>query len=150
MRDRRVNRLPEELAEPADALAFDYMIGVKHPLDVRNGGHMSADDDRRFRRVLTHEAAHLAHLADVRDDAGNPDDVVMISLQLFDEPFARGEVEQRRWDGYVLLDQHDAPGAVVHAQRKRPLRPRHLVVIELERVDRSAAELIVARERAEH
>jgi hypothetical protein len=34
----------------------------------------------------------------------------------------------------------------VHAQ----LRSRHLVVIELERVDRSAAELIVARERAEH
>ena len=150
MRDRRVGRIAEELAKPADALALDDMIGVKHPLDPGNGRHVAADDDGGYRRVLPREAAHLAHLADVHDDAGNTDDVVLMGLQLFDEPFARGKVEQRGWDGDVLLDQHDAPRAVVHAQRERSLRARDLVVIELERVDRAAAELIVARERAKN
>ena len=37
----------------------------------------------------------------------------------------------------------------MHPQRERPLRARHLVVIQLERVDRPAAELVVSREGTE-
>jgi hypothetical protein len=35
---------------------------------------------------------------------------------------------------------------MVHAEREGPLFPRHLVLVELERIDRAAAELVVYRE----
>jgi hypothetical protein len=37
-----------------------------------------------------------------------------------------------------------------HAQRKSSLRPRHLIVIKLHRIDGPAAELVVLRIRAKH
>lgn len=58
MRDRRIDRLAEELAEPLNALAFDDVIRVEHALDTRNRGDVPADDNRRCRRVLPDEAAH--------------------------------------------------------------------------------------------
>jgi hypothetical protein len=46
-------------------------------------------------------------------------------------------------------DQEDPPGAVEHPERERPLLARHLVVIQLHRVDRPAPELVVLGEGAE-
>ena len=63
---------------------------------------------------------------------------------------AGGEIQHRARRGDVLLDHHDAPGAVETAQRECTLAARHLVVIELHRVDRAAAESIVLRVRSEH
>jgi hypothetical protein len=77
------------------------------------------------------------------------DNVVLTGFQLLDEPLAGGEIEDgaRRRD--VVLDEDDAPGAVEHAERKRPLLARHLVVVQLHRVDRSTPELVILRVRAE-
>ena len=53
----------------------------------------------------------------------------------------------------LILQPHSlspvAPRAVRHPQRERSLRARHLVVVQLHRVDRAAAELVVPRERTE-
>ena len=150
MLDRPIDGLAEELAEPADALALDDVIGIEDPLYAGDGGNVTADDDDRLRGVLPHQSAHLAHLADIDDDPGNPDEIVAVGLQLPDEAPAGGKVEQRRGYGEVLLDQHETPGAVMHAQRERSLRTRDLVVIKLERVDGAASELIVTCEGAKH
>ena len=50
------------------------------------------------------------------------DDVVLVRRSSRDEALARREVEQRAGRRDVLLDQHEAPGAVEHAQRERTLR----------------------------
>ena len=70
--------LAEELAHPRHAFAPDDMIGVDHPFDSRDRGDVAADHDRRPRRMETHQAAHLPHLADVDDDRGDADDVVVV------------------------------------------------------------------------
>ena len=49
----------------------------------------------------------------------------------------------------VRLDQHQAPTAMEHPQRERPLRPRDLVVVQLHRVHRPAAVLVVLAVGAE-
>ena len=145
MVDRCVDRLAEKLAEPPDPFAFDDVVRLEHPLEAGDRRHMAADDDRRFRGVLPDQTAHLAHLADVDDDARDADHVVMVGREFLDEALARRKVEQGGRRGNVLLDQHDAPRAMMHPERERPLRSRHLVVIELKRIDRSAAKFVILR-----
>ena len=128
---------PRILAQPRHALALHDVIGVDHRLDARNRRDVPADDDRRPRRVLPDEPAHLPDLADVDDDADEADDVVVVRRQLLDEALARRKVEQRARRRDVALNQHEAPGPVEHAQRERPLLARHLVVVQLDRIDAS-------------
>ena len=64
--------------------------------------------------------------------------------------FEGGEVEQRAGRGDVLLDHHQSPGAMEHAQREAALLARDLVVIQLHGIDGAAAEFVVLRVRAEH
>jgi hypothetical protein len=99
--------------------------------------------------MLSHESAHLTHLPDVHDDPGNADDVVVMTGDLTNETLARGEVEHRAWRADVVLDQHQSPTAMKHAERERTLLACDLVVIELGRVDRTRSELVVSRERLE-
>ena len=88
------------------------------------------------------------HLADVHDDGGDADDVVLVARSVRFANASRvgksSTVDGRR---DVLLDHHDAPRAMEHAQRKAPLGAGHLVVVQLHRVDRAAAELVVLRIR---
>ena len=143
VRDGRIDRLAEERPEPPNALPGHDVIGVDHGVELRERRDVPADDDRRSRRVLAHEPAHLLHLADVHDDARNAHDVVGVGLELAYETLARGKIEHRG------RCRDDAPRAMRHAERKRILGARHLIVVQLHRVDGAAAELVVLREGTE-
>ena len=91
MADRRAFVLAQKAAHPRNAVAAHDVVGVDHLLDFRNGRHVPADHDRRFRRQFSHHAAHLAHLADVHDDRGDADDVVVVGAQFLGKRFARGK-----------------------------------------------------------
>ncbi len=143
MTDGRFYIFAEVAAHPGDAVALDDMIGVQKVLDAGDGRDVPADDDGRMRRELPHHAAHLARFAHVHDDRGDADHVVVVPGELARERLAGGEIQNRAGRRDVLLDHHDAPGAVEAAQRKRALRPGHLVVVKLHRVDGAAAEIIV-------
>jgi hypothetical protein len=84
------------------------------------------------------------------DDAGQADNVVLVRRQFADEALTRGKVEDGARSRDVLLEKHQAPAAVEHAQGERPLLARDLVVIELHRIDAAAAVLIVLREGFEY
>ena len=60
------------------------------------------------------------------------------------------EVEQRAGRGDVLLDHHQPPRAMEHAQREAALLAGDLVVIKLHRIDGAAAEFVVLRVRTEN
>ncbi len=139
----------EVAAHPGNAFAADNVVGIDHLFDAGDGGDVTADDDRGVGREFADHAAHLTHLADVDDDAGDANDVVMIGFQFAREVVARGEVENGARRGDVRLDQHDAPGAMKHAQREAALGARDLIVIKLHRIDGAAAEFVVLRVRAE-
>lgn len=104
---------------------------------------MTADEDLRVGKVAANQLAHVGHLGHVGNDRGDPDDVVAPRSDLLDESITRGEIQQGRRRADVFLDQLDAPGSVEHAQREAALNSRHLVVVQLHRVDRPAAELVV-------
>ena len=78
-----------------------------------------------------------------------PIDVVVIRFDFSREIVSGGEVKDCAGRRNVLLDHHDAPGAMEHSQGKAALSSRDLVVIKLHRVDGAAAELVVLRVRAE-
>ena len=99
--------------------------------------------------VLPDQLAHPPDLQHVRRDAADAHDVVPAVADLLDEAVQGGEVQQRAGGRDVRLDEHQAPGAMEHPQRKRPLHPGHLVVVQLHRVDRPAAVLVVLGVRAE-
>ena len=101
-----------------------------------------------LRREFAHDAAHLPHFADIDDDRGDADDVVALAQQFRFKGFAGGKVQHGGGRRDVLLDHQDAPGAVEHAQGERPLLARHLVVVQLHRVDLPAAEFVVLRVRS--
>src|ERR1035441_1404730 len=147
--DRGVDVFAEVLAHPGDAVAFDNVIGIEELLHAGDGGDVAADDDRRARRELAHHAAHLAGLADVDDDRGDADDVVVVGGEFAGKGLAGREVEDRAGGGDVPLDHEDAPGTVEAAQGERTLAARYLVVVQLHRVDGAAAVGIVLRVRAE-
>ena len=66
-------------------------------------------------------------------------------LELASKVLPRGEIQHGAWGRDIGLNEHDAPGAVKHAQRKAALGARDLVVIELHGVDGAAAELVILR-----
>ncbi len=129
---------------------FTKWSASTHPLDARESRDVPAYDDRRVRRVLAHEAAHLADLADVDDDSRDADDVVAAAGELARRSAHGWEVEQRRWRGDVVLDELDAPRPVEHPKRERALFAGHLVLVPLHRVDGPAAELVVLGVRPEY
>src|SRR5271166_811756 len=96
-----------------------------------------------MRRKPPHSPAHLTHLPEVGDDAGDTDDVVAMRGQLSLELVEGREVEQRTGCRNILLDHHQSPGAVKHAQRKAALLTGDLVVIQLHRIDGATAEFVV-------
>ena len=150
MADGRGVVFTEVPAHPGDAVAAHEVVGVDHEFNARGSGHMTADYDGGFGRHAPHRAAHLPHLADVDDDGGNTDDVVIVGEQFRFEVFARWKIQDCGGRRDVLLDHQDAPRAMKHAEGKRPLLTRHLVVIELHGVDLAAAELVVLRVRTKH
>ena len=150
MPDRRAHVFAQKSPHPGDPVAAHDMIRVDHVLQARNGRNMSAHYDGRRRRKLPHHPAHLPNLADIHDDRRDAYDIVVILGQLFRERIARRKIEQRGRRRNVFLDQHDSPGAMKHAQRKTPLRARHLVMVKLHRIDAPAAEFIVLRVGSEN
>src|SRR3989304_2368910 len=74
----------------------------------------------------------------------------MVSCEFSPKGFPPGKIKDRARRADVLLNHGDAPGSMKHAQRKSPLYTRHLIVVELHRVNDPAAELVVARIRAEN
>ena len=145
MLDRRRSIFAQEGTHPTNAFAFDDEIGVDDLIEVRNRSHVATDDDRGMRRELPHHTAHVLHLAHIHHDAGNADHVVMLRGQLFLKVRERREVEHGGWSADVLLDKHDAPGAVEHAQRVRTLFAGDLVMVQLHRIDAAATELVILR-----
>jgi hypothetical protein len=145
MADRGAHIFAQVLTHPGDALATDDVVGVDHVTEAGKGSDVSPDDDGGVGRKLAHHAAHFAHLADVRDDRGNADDVVRVGLELAGEGVASGKIQQRARRGDVVLDHHDSPGAVKHAQGESALRAGDLVVVKLHGIDGAAAEFVVLR-----
>ena len=76
-------------------------------------------------------------------------DVVVVRAEFTSKGFARGKIEHGAGCRNICLNQHDAPGAMEHAQREAALRAGDLVVIELHRIDGPAAEFVVLRIRPE-
>jgi hypothetical protein len=126
------------------------VVRIDHLVDAGYGGDMAADHNRRVRRKLADHAAHFTHFGDVHDDRGDSDDVVWMRGDLALEIVSSREIKNGAGRGNIRLDQHNAPGAMEHAQRKAALRACDLIVIELHRVDGAAAELVVSRVRAEN
>ena len=126
------------------------MIGVDHVFDTGDRRHMSSNHDLRVRRELTGDAAHLPDFTNVHDDGADANHVVIALAELVRKCLARREIEQSGWSANILLNHFQAPRPVEHAQGKRALRPGHLVVVKLHRIDGTTAELIVTRKRSEY
>src|SRR5208283_3987648 len=103
---------------------------------------MSAYDDDGVGRQEAYLAAHFAHLAKIRNNSRNADDVVFGGGKFALEVLESGEVEQRAGRGDIPLDHHQSPGAVEHAKREAALLTRDLVVIQLHGIDGAAAEFV--------
>ena len=140
----------QEPAEPAHALALDDVVGVDPLAQVGHVGDVPADDDRRLGLIL---ADQLAHLLAPCSRLGMIDVMPMTSYCCVRISSMKrssvGKSEQRAGGLDVRLDEHQAPTAMEHPQRERALRPRHLVVVQLHRVHRPAAVLVVLGVRAE-
>ena len=150
MADRLAFVLGEEPAHPAHPFLPHDVVGVhlfSHPRQVRN---VPADDDGGLWQMRADQLAHLLHLPEVRYDGADPDHIVAVSGNLLDKAIQRGEIQQRAGGVEIGLNQHDAPGAVEHPKGKGPLHPGHLVVIQLHRIDRPTAVLIVLGIGPEH
>ncbi len=116
-------------------------------LDAGNRGDVAADDDRRVRRELAHHAAHLAHLADVHDDRGDADDVVLMRVSSRAKASRVGKsstVQGAEIFSWIIMMPQERWNM---RSEKAALRARHLVVIELHRIDGAAAEFVVLRVR---
>ena len=98
------------------------MVRIDHLVDAGYGGDMAADHNRRVRRKLADHAAHFTHFGDVHDDRGDSDDVVWMRGDLALEIVSSREIKNGAGRGNIRLDQHNAPGAMEHAQRKAALR----------------------------
>ena len=137
---------PRKRAHPGDAVALDDVVGVDHVLDPGNGGHVAADDDgrpaARISRTMRHISRTLPTLTMI-------DEMPTMSYWLSRSSFAKASrvgksstVEGAEIFSWIIMN---APRAVEHAQGERALLARHLVVVQLHRVDGAAAELIVLR-----
>ena len=126
------------------------MVGINHVFDAGNAGNMATDDDGGVGRELAYAAAHFADFAEVGNDAGDANDVVVMSCEFALKLLQGREVEQRAGSGDVLLNHHQSPRAVEHAQRKAALLAGDLVVIKLHGIDGAAAEFVVLRVGSEN
>ncbi len=150
MFDWGIHVFAEIAAHPRNSLAAHDVVGVNHAFEARCCRHVAADNDFRIRRKLAHHAAHFAHLAEVYDDRGNPDNVILVGFEFAGKVFTRREIEHRAGRRNILLDHHDSPRPVKHTQRESALRPRHLVVVKLHGIDGPRTKLIVLRVRTEN
>ncbi len=104
-------------ATPSPRTMWSASISSARPGTV---GDVPADDDRGLRLVLADQLAHLLHLADVRQDRADADHVVAAPCgapRSKRSSVGKSSSVAGRLD--VRLDQHQAPGAVEHAQRER-------------------------------
>lgn len=106
---------------------------------------MSAHHDYRTWGKLSHHSAHLTDLADVHDDRRDANDVVVVRGQFPSKSFPCGKIQHAAGSRDICLNQHDAPGAMEHAQREAALRAGNLVVIELHGIDGSASKFVILR-----
>ena len=151
MLDGRVRGLAQELAEPRHAFALHDVVGVDHvlrrpgsPPRARRRRSCECGECSRTRRHISRTLPTFTMMLEM------PTMSYWWACQFLDEALAGGEVEHRAGRGDVVLDEDDAPRPVEHAQRERALLARHLVVVELHRVDRPAAELVVLGVGTEH
>jgi hypothetical protein len=79
--DRRVWILAKIPTHPHHALAAHDVMGIDHVLDPGNPRDMSTNYDHRLRRQPPRPPAHLLHLAEVGNDAGDSDDVIVVCGQ---------------------------------------------------------------------
>jgi len=103
-----VRVLPQEPAEPRDALACHHVVGVDQVAKPRPVRDVAADDDRGARLVAPHDLAHELHLAHVRHDGADADDVIGDRADLLLETLEGGEIEERGRRLQVRLDEHEA------------------------------------------
>ena len=135
--------LAEERPQPADAFAADDMVGVDHVLDARDGRDVAADDDRRpgrCSRTRRHISRTLPTLTTMPEMPTMSYSRAVISSM---KRSRVGKSSTRAGRRDVLLQEHQAPRAVEHAQRKRPLLASDLVVVQLRRIDRPRSKLVV-------
>ncbi len=138
-----VRLFPQVATEPRHAVPLDDEIGVDALAQLRHVGDVTADDDRGVGLVLADQGAHLLDLDQIGQDGRDADDVVLVGAKLLDEALEPGKVQHRASRLDVGLDEHDPPTAMEHPQRKCPLRPSDLVVVQLHRVHLPAAVLVV-------
>ncbi len=143
MADGAVRIFAQETAKPGDPFPFDDVVCVDSRIEIREVGDMTAHDDRRVRQVLADKLTHLPDLEPVRDDAADPDNIVVLVADLLDEAIQAGKIQQRAGRVDVGLDEHQAPRTMELPQREGTLDPGHLVVIQLHRVQGPAAVFIV-------
>ena len=108
--------LGEKPSHPPNALAPDDVVGVDPAVEVRQTGHVPADDDCGVGQVLSDQLAHPPNLADVDDNGSDSDDVVGVRGDLLDEALLIGEIEECARGGDVGLNHHNAPRAMEHSQ----------------------------------
>ncbi len=88
-------------------------------------------------------------LQNVHDDRRDADDVIVVGGQFPSKGLARRKIQHAARRGNIFLNQHDAPGAMKHAQREAALRAGDLIVVELHGIDGAAAKFVVLRVRPE-
>src|SRR5512138_1616115 len=114
MTDASAFVLAQITAHPGDAIAAHEVISIDHGLYLGKGRDVPADDNHGVWRDATHYATHLPHLADVDDDRGDADDVIVARGELLLKALSGREIKHRAGRRDVLLDHHDPPGAVEH------------------------------------
>ena len=150
MPDRRAVVLSQIALKPPDTLAAHDEIRVDVPFQTFFVGDMSADNDRGVRLVPANQFAHLPHLADIRQDAADPDYVVGMPADCRPELIQCGKIQKRAGSGEIGLDHHQAEGAMKHAQGEAPLDTGHLVLVEFHRIDSPAPVFVVLGIRSEY
>ena len=128
--------------------AYGYTF-IDELMNVRFVGNVPSHNDGGAGRVLSNDLAHLLGFAHIRDDRADTDDVVIAVSHLIDEAIQGGEVQEGAGRVDVGLNNHEAERPVEHPQGRSALNPRHLVVVELHRVDDAASVFIVLRIGAE-
>ena len=148
--DRLILVFSKKPAHPANAFPLDDVVGIDPLFQIGSIGDMSADDDDRLGLMLSDQPTHPPYLEKIGNDGADPNHIVLSGLDLLDEPTLRGKVQERARSLQVHLDEHESPGSVEGAQREGVLHSRHLVVIQLHRVEQPAAVLIVLSIGAEY